>query len=78
VHLQCTCRLTAAVWDAAQPGWRGRRARQPVMCAVPTAPAWLQRAGLGADVMGTRDDAAGERGRWASNVDYAPTVDERG
>ena len=23
------------------------------MCAMPTAPAWLQRAGLGADVMGT-------------------------
>ena len=30
--------------------------------AVPTAPAWLQRAGLGADVTGT-GPAAGERGR---------------
>ena len=35
------------------------------MCAVPTAPAaWLQRAGLGADGMGT-GHAAGERGRRA-------------
>jgi general secretion pathway protein A len=35
--------------------------------AVPTAPAWLQRAGLGVDVMGTggQQRGAGERGRRA-------------
>jgi hypothetical protein len=38
---------------------------------VPTAPAWLPRAGLGGGRHRDGGHAAGERGRWVSNVDYA-------
>ena len=41
------------------------------MCAVPTAPAWLQRAGLGADVMGTGASSGGARAEGV-RVAYAP------
>lgn len=39
------------------PSWTARslsiKSQKDPIAAVPTAPAWLQRAGLGADVMGT-------------------------
>jgi hypothetical protein len=44
------------------------------MCAVPTAPAWFQHAGLGADALGSGVEQRGARAEGA-NVDYAPTVD---
>jgi hypothetical protein len=39
------------------------------MCAVPTAPAWLQRAGLGAYGMGTQASSEGARAEGV-NVDW--------
>ena len=40
--------------------------------AVPTAPAWLPRAGLGADVMGTGARPRGSEGGGHVHVVYAP------
>jgi len=58
-------------YDAAQPSWRGPRARK-LMCPVPAAPAGVRRAGLGA--CRAADGGVGVEGEGAEgvHVDYAP------
>lgn len=67
----CAERFTDPAAISADPAWLtavvcrvfSPPGRRSVMLAVPAAPAWLQRAVLGADAMGTGPGSGGERGR---------------